>query len=155
MGLIRRSYTYWDKNSFNYLFNALVRLHLEYCVSIWYPLLKIDEELIENVLRRASKLIPGISNFSYADGLRAIDIPRMKYRPIRGDIIKVYKIIHCEDKLLKQLFNISMFDITSITRRHKFKRKKPLVKNKVRTYLFSIRVINDWNSLPPGVANAV
>ena len=74
IGLIRRSYTYLDKISFYYLFNALVRPHLEYCVFVWYPLLKKDEELIENVLRRASKLIPGISNFLYADRIRAADI---------------------------------------------------------------------------------
>ena len=55
MGPIRRSYTYLDKNSFRYLLNELVRPHLEYCVSIWYPLLKKDAELIENVLRRASE----------------------------------------------------------------------------------------------------
>ena len=55
MELIRRSYTYLDKNSFRYLFYALVRPHLEYCVSIWYPFLKKDEGLIENLLRRASK----------------------------------------------------------------------------------------------------
>ena len=35
---------------------SLVRLHLEYCVSIWYLLLRKDEELIENVLRRANKI---------------------------------------------------------------------------------------------------
>ena len=65
MGLIRRSYTYLDENFFRYLFNTLVRQHLEYCVSVWYPLLKKGEELIENVLCRAAKLIPRISNFSY------------------------------------------------------------------------------------------
>ena len=87
MELIGRSYTYLDKNSFCFLFNALARPYLEYCVSIWYPLLIKDEELIENVLRRASKLIPGISNSSDADCLCAIDIPSMKYRRIRGDMI--------------------------------------------------------------------
>ena len=33
--------------------------------------------------------------------------------------------------------------------------KKPFVKNKVHKHFFSIRVINDWNNLPPGVVNAV
>ena len=46
MGLIRRSYTHLDITSFRYLLNSLVRPHLEHCVSIWYPLLKTDEELI-------------------------------------------------------------------------------------------------------------
>ena len=40
MGLIERSYTYLDKNSFRYSFNALMRPHMEYSVSIWHPLLK-------------------------------------------------------------------------------------------------------------------
>ena len=149
MGLIRRSCTFLDKNSFCYLFKPLIRPHLEYCVSIWYPLLKKDEELIENVLRRASKLIP---KFSYPDHLRAIDIPNMKYCRIRGDMIQVYKILQGDDESLKVLFNV---DSTSITRGNKFKLKKPFVKNKVLKYFFSTRVITDWNSLPPFVVNAV
>ena len=56
MKLIRRSYSlYLEKTSFRYLFNALGRPHLVYCVSIWCPLIKKGEEVIENVLRRASK----------------------------------------------------------------------------------------------------
>ena len=77
IGLMRRSYTYLDKKSLRYLFNAIVRPHLKHYVSIWYPLLNQDEELIENVLRRASKLIPRTANFSYADHLHTIDTPGM------------------------------------------------------------------------------
>ena len=84
--------------------------------------------------------MPGISNFSYPDRLRAIDIPNMKYRRIRGDMIQVYKILHGEDESLKALFNV---DSTSIARGHKFKLKKPFVKNKVNKHFFSIQVIND------------
>ena len=140
MGLIRRSYTYLDKNSFLYLLNALIRPHLMYFVSIWYPLQKKDKELIENVLHRASKLIPGISNFSYTDRLRAIDIPRMKYRRIRGGMIQVYKILHGENESLKALFQV---DSTGITRGNKFKLKKPFAKNRLSKHFFSIWMIND------------
>ena len=54
MGYLMGSYTHLDRTSFCCLFNSLVRPHLEYCVSIWYPLLKKDEELVENILRRAT-----------------------------------------------------------------------------------------------------
>ena len=34
MGLIRRAYTYLDEQSFKYLFQALVRPHLEYATAV-------------------------------------------------------------------------------------------------------------------------
>ena len=151
MGLIRRSYTHLDITSFRWLFNSLVRPHLEYCVSIWYPLLKKDEELIENVLRRATKFIPGIYDKPYKECLAAIKVPSMRYRRMRGDMILVYKILRGGNQSLRDLFMIS----ESRTRGHNFKLYKPLVQTTIRKHFFSIRVINNWNSLPYKVVNAV
>ena len=40
MGLIRKTYNFLDIISFKYLFISLVCRHPEYCVMVWYPLLK-------------------------------------------------------------------------------------------------------------------
>ena len=151
MGLIRRSYTHLDIASFCYLFNSLVRPHLEYCVSIWYPLLKKDEELTENVLRRATKLFPGLYDKSYKERLAAIKVPSMKYCGMRGDLILVYKILCGGNQSLQDLF----MTCESRTRGHIFKLYKPLVQTAIHKHFFSIRVISNWNSLPYKVVNAV
>ena len=123
---------------------------------LWYPLLKQDKELTENVLGRASKLILEISNFSYPYRLCVIDIPNIKYCRVRSDttddMIQVCKVLHRQDESIKALLNV---DSTSITRGHKFELNKPFVKNKVRKHFFNIQEINDWNSLPPSVFNTV
>ena len=151
MGLIRRSYNFLDIVSFKYLFISLIRPHLEYCVTVWYPLLKKDEDLIENVLRRASKMLPRLSNLTYEKRLAKIEIPSMKYRRMRGDMIMVYKVLNGYEPSLEHLFEV---DNNSITRGHNFKLKKPPFKTTIRQHFFNNRVVNNWNSLPFDVVNA-
>ena len=71
MGLIKRSNTHLDRPSSCCLFSSLVRSNLEYCVSIWYPLLEKNEDLIDNVLRRAIKSTPGPYDKLYKEHLAA------------------------------------------------------------------------------------
>ena len=68
-GLIKRTFTCMDKEMFFPLFKTLIRPHLEYATVVWSPFLKKDIFLIENVQRRATKIVKNISNLSYEERL--------------------------------------------------------------------------------------
>ena len=91
MGLIRRTYTFLDETSFRYLFQALVRPHLEYAEAVWSPFTKKDIDTIEKVQKRATKLIPSLKNMDYPNRLKKLKMPTLQYRRLRGDMIEGYK----------------------------------------------------------------
>ena len=57
VGLTRRSFVHLDNRTFSLLFKALVRPHLEYASSVWSPYKKKDIEAIENVQKRATRML--------------------------------------------------------------------------------------------------
>ena len=65
LGIIKRSFTYLDKEMFITLYKILVRPHLKYRSNIWSVLYKNEDVLLENVQRRATKLVRNIANFDY------------------------------------------------------------------------------------------
>ena len=93
IGVIRRTFEYLDLKTFRMLYVRLVRPHLEYVNPVWNPYLKKHIDMIENIQRRATKLIPGLSDLSYEDRLRRLKLPSLSYRRSRGDMIEVYKIM--------------------------------------------------------------
>jgi hypothetical protein len=93
MGLIRRTFTYLNENNFKYLFQALVRRHLEYAAAVWSPYKQHGIDSIENVQRRAAKQIPSLKDMEYPDRLKKLKMPNLKYRRLRGDLIETFKNI--------------------------------------------------------------
>lgn len=65
LGLINRSFKYMDKDMFLQLFKSLVRPHLEYGSTVWSVANKKEAIIIENVQRRATRLIKEIQHLSY------------------------------------------------------------------------------------------
>ena len=152
VGLIRRSFTYMDKECMKQLFTSLVRPHLEYANVAWSPHYKRDIDKIEKVQRRATKFVPELKHLSYEERLKAMKLPSLQYRRKRGDLIEVYKYTHGFYNVNKTL--LQMDNTSHRTRGHALKLAKQNCRLDIRKHFFSLRVVNDWNNLPPEVVDS-
>ena len=125
---------------------------LEYGNSVWGPFNRADQRLVERVQRRATRMIPSLRHLSYPDRLAALDLPSLYYRRRRGDMLKVFQLLH-------QGVDLDHTDFVALnpntrTRGHPQKLVKPTAQNRVRRCVFGVRVVSDWNSLPEPVISS-
>ena len=152
LGRIKSTFTFLDGPSLKSLYTALVRNHLEYCNVVWAPKYLKDSRLVENVQKRATKLVPGMESLSYQGRLKVLHIPSLKYRRQRGDMIQVYKYLHNKYTVPNDILELE--NKKCRTRGHSLKLKKTRATKEVRSNYFAVRVVNLWNSLPEEVIDA-
>ena len=85
LGLIKRSFSNLDFESFLLLYKSLIRSHLEYAQTVWSPYKKKYIDAIERVQRRATKILPCLKLLSYEERLRKLNLPSLVYKRSRGD----------------------------------------------------------------------
>ncbi len=152
LGMIFRSFTFIDKSMFLNLYKSLVRPHLEYASPIWSPMYKKDRIAIENVQRRATRLVRSLKNQTYEQRLKTLGLPSLEYRRSRADMVQTYKIMQDIDLIDKN----KLFTMASCTRTrgHSKKLFKRRARLNVRVNMFSNRVTDTWNSLTEDIVTA-
>ena len=151
LGIIRKSFGNLDEITMIALYKALVRPHLEYGNIIWGPFNITDAKSIEKVQARATKCIPSVKHLDYEARLKKLNLPSLKHRRRRGDMISMYKLMTRKVNLdWKEYFTLS----ENNTRGHHLKVKKKKATKNTTLNVFSNRVVNDWNNLPREVIAA-
>ena len=167
LGQLMRAFTYRDRITFVKLYKIYVRPHLECCVQAWSPWLQKDIDLLENVQRRAVNAVSGISG-SYEEKLIILNLPSLKHRRERGDMIQTFKMI-------KRIDNINPDDFFCRTSTHHNYPTRQAARHdentlmcepsyglspspcnlEIRRNFFTQRVISSWNALLPSIKNAL
>ena len=153
VGIIRRSFVCLDASMFLQLYKAMVRPHLEYANQVWSPQAKKYREMIENVQRRATKMIPGYSSLEYPDRLKKLKLPTLSYRRLRGDLIEIYKILSgkYDPDVCQDFINLRDQYLGPDAPETRGNDRRIYVENPrldVRKYSFPHRAVHVWNDLP-------
>ena len=153
LGMIRRTFSYMDKEMFLQLYKVYVRPHLEYCQQACSPYMAKDINLIEGVQHRATKLVKSIEDLSYEERLKHLKLYSLEDRRLRGDLILMYRIMNGDVNIdSSKLFTVKA---PNMARGHAMKvHLKKISNSDIRHNFFTERVIVPWNTLPQHIVES-
>ena len=153
LGIVRRTFSYLSEELFRNIYLTYIRPHIEYCAQVWSPYLRGDIEKLEKFQRRATKLVPTLSELPYEERLARLQIPTLESRRSRGDLIEAFKILKGHENVDRDRFFQSRVYARELRGNNHMLQKQNVNKEK-RKNVFSQRVVNEWNSLPNDVIEA-
>ncbi|KAK4830017.1 hypothetical protein QYF61_008280 [Mycteria americana] len=150
LGCLKRSMTSRSREVTLPLCSALVRHHLEYDFQLWGPQHKKDMNVLEQVQRRAMKMIRGLEHLPDEDRMRELGWFSLEKRRLRGDLIAALQYL----KEAYRRDGEGLFIRKCSDRGNGFKLKEGRFRLDIRKKISTVRMVRHWNRLPKEVMDA-
>ena len=149
---IKRSKTIRSREVIPPLYSALMRLHLEYYIQFWSPQHKKNIELLEQVQRRARKMIRGLEHLPYEDELRELRLFSLQKRRLQRDLVMAFQ--YMKGFYRKAGEGLFIRAGSCRVRGNSFKLEEGRFRLDIRKKFFTVRVVRHWSRLPSEVVDA-
>ncbi|KFQ76371.1 hypothetical protein N335_08502, partial [Phaethon lepturus] len=152
LGCIQRSVANRSREVILPLYSALVRPHLESCVQLWSPQHSKDMDFLEQVQRRATKMIRGMEHLSSKDRVKELELFSLEKKRLWADLLAAFQYLKgAYKKDGDRLFSRAC---SNRTRGNGFKLKEGRFRLGISKKFFTMRVVKDWHRLPREVVDA-
>jgi ribonucleases P/MRP protein subunit RPP40 len=151
---IGRTFHFRDRHVFMRLYKQYVRPHLEFAAQAWSPWTESDKKCLEDVQRRAVKMVSGLASREYEDRLAELGLTTLEERRHQADMHQVYKIVHGKDHVEGLLELASTGERVTRFTTDPWSLKIPAGRLEIRRNFFTVRVPALWNSIPVEIRSA-
>ncbi|PKU39751.1 hypothetical protein llap_9952 [Limosa lapponica baueri] len=121
-------------------------------VLLWSPQYRKDKDLLEQVQRRATKMIRRLEHHCYEDSLRQLGLFSLEKRRLWGDLTASFQCLNQAYRGDGEGLLIRAY--SDRTRGNSFKLKERRFRLDIRKKFFTLHVVRHWNRLPREVVDA-